>query len=117
MSRINGDAGSSRYRGPQLLLTSALIVTFILYPLVVWLTAAGTQLFMAAVMITVFRDVIRTRNVTVNVIFGSVADYLVLGVVLAMAYQLANTMGPGSVIASVVAEGTRAGPMSTSSCT
>jgi hypothetical protein len=79
------------------------------HPLVDWLTSVATQLFIAAVMATVFRDVIRTRKVTVDVIFGSVAVYLLLGVVMAMAYQLANTMDPGSVIASVTADATRPG--------
>ena len=76
------------------------------YQLLDWLTSMVTQLFFAVVMVTIFGDVLRARHVTPDVIFGSVAVYLLFGVVMAMVFQLLNTMDPGSVIASVSAEST-----------
>ena len=73
-------------------------------PVVEWLTSIVTQLFLLVVMGTVFWDVIKARKVTADVIFGSVAVYLLVGVVMAMVYQLINTIDPGTVIASVTAD-------------
>ena len=164
--QLSTATGANWYHGPYLLLTIALFLTVILYPLferflgphvqnalftllllsglraisahrwlfrilgaivlpvlvlnwitdnvasheiLDWLTAVVTQLFMAMVMVAVFWDVIRSRRVTVDVIFGSVAVYLLFGVVMAMALQLANAIDPGSVIAAVTAENTQQG--------
>ena len=78
--------------------------------LLTWASSAVTQLLLTVVMIQVFIDVLRSRRVTVDVIFGSVAVYLLFGVVMAMAYQFGNSISPGSIIESVPAESTLAGP-------
>jgi hypothetical protein len=75
-------------------------------PIIDWSASIITQLFLLVVMGTVFWDVIKTRKVTADVIFGSVAVYLIFGVVMAMIYQLINTIDPGTVIASVTADDT-----------
>ena len=62
-----------------------------------------TEIFLVIVMVTVFADVVSARRVTLDVIFGSVAVYLLFGVVMAMAYQFANSIAPGSVIESISA--------------
>jgi hypothetical protein len=78
--------------------------------LLTWLSSAVTQLLLAVVLVQVFIDVLRSRHVTVDVIFGSVAVYLLFGVVMAIAYQFGNSISPGSIIESVPAESTMGGP-------
>ncbi|MEO1201425.1 MAG: ion channel [Pseudomonadota bacterium] len=78
--------------------------------LLTWLSSAVTQLLLIAVMVQVFIDVLRSRRVTVDLIFGSVAVYLLFGVVMAIAYQFGNSLSPGSIIESVPAESTLGGP-------
>jgi len=66
-----------------------------------WLTALSTDAFLFAVLIAVFIDVIRSKRVTADTIFGAVAVYLMFGVVMALLFQFVNNVDPGSVIASV----------------
>ena len=66
-----------------------------------WLTVLSTDAFLFAVLIAVFIDVIRSKRVTADTIFGAVAVYLLFGVVMALMFQFVNNVDPGSVIASV----------------
>jgi hypothetical protein len=65
------------------------------------ITALSTDAFLISVLIAVFADVIRSKRVTADTIFGAVAVYLLFGVVMAMLFQFLNNVDPGSVIASV----------------
>ncbi len=65
------------------------------------ITTLSTDAFLFSVLIAVFADVIRSRRVTADTIFGAVAVYLLFGVVVAMLFQFLNNIDPGSVIASV----------------
>lgn len=66
-----------------------------------WITALSTDAFLFTVLIAVFVDVIRSKRVTADTIFGAVAVYLLFGVVMAMLFHFLNNINPGSVIASV----------------
>lgn len=61
----------------------------------------ATEVFFVAVMIAVFIRVIRSRTVTTDVIFGSIAVYLLFGFVMAMTYQLANGIDAGNIITGI----------------
>ncbi len=65
------------------------------------ITALSTDVFLFSVLIAVFADVIRSKHVTADTIFGAVAVYLLFGVIMALLFQVLNTIDPGSVIASV----------------
>ena len=43
----------------------------------------------------VFVRVIRSKRVTSNIVFGSVAVYLLFGVIMALTYQFINHTDPG----------------------
>jgi hypothetical protein len=66
-----------------------------------WLNSLSTDVFLITVLVTVFWDVIRSKRVTADTIFGAVAVYLLFGVVMAMLFHFLNNVNPGSVIASV----------------
>ena len=66
-----------------------------------WISSLSTNAFLFTVLVVVFADVIRSKRVTADTIFGAVAVYLLFGVVMAMLFQFMNNINPGSVIASV----------------
>ena len=66
-----------------------------------WISSFSTNAFLFTVLVVVFADVIRSKRVTADTIFGAVAVYLLFGVVMAMLFQFMNNINPGSVIASV----------------
>lgn len=71
------------------------------HPYLNWLTALATDTFLVTVLVVVFADIVMRKRVTADLIFGSVAVYLLFGVVVALIFHLINSIDPGSVIASV----------------
>ena len=65
------------------------------------LTTLSTNAFLFSVLVAVFADVIRSKRVTADTIFGAIAVYLLFGVIVAMMFQFLNNISPGSVVASV----------------
>ena len=65
------------------------------------ITTLSMDAFLIAVLIAVFADVIGSKHVTADTIFGAVAVYLLFGFVMALLFQVLNNLNPGSVIASV----------------
>jgi hypothetical protein len=61
----------------------------------------STDAFLFSVLVTVFADVVRSKRVTADTIFGAIAVYLLFGVIMAMLFHFLNNVGPGSVLASV----------------
>ena len=55
------------------------------------------------------KRIITAKEVVLDVVFGSVAVYLLFGIVMAMGFQLVDTLNPGTVIESVTAEVTGRG--------
>ena len=70
-------------------------------PFVDWLASLANSLFLFVVMIVVFADVVRSRTVTADTIFGAVAAYLLFGVTMALLFQFVNNVSPGSVVDSM----------------
>ena len=64
-------------------------------------TTLSTNAFLFSVLVAVFADVIRSKRVTADTIFGAIAVYLLFGVIVAMMFQFLNNISPGSVVASV----------------
>ena len=71
------------------------------HPYLNWLTALATDTFLVTVLVVVFADIVMSKRVTADLIFGSVAVYLLFGVVVALIFHLMNSVDPGSVIATV----------------
>ena len=65
------------------------------------ITTLAIDAFLLTVLVAVLTDVIRSKRVSADTIFGSVAVYLLFGFVMALIFQLLNNLNPGSVIASV----------------
>ena len=61
-----------------------------------------TSLFLCVVLVAVFVRVIRSPRVTMDIIFGSVAVYLLFGAVVAILFQVIDLVDPGAAL-----EGTR----------
>ena len=64
-------------------------------------TSLSNNAFLFSVLGAVFADVIRSKRVTADTIFGAIAVYLLFGVIVAMMFQFLNNIDPGSVVASV----------------
>lgn len=64
-------------------------------------TTIAVQLFLLAVMVVVFVNVVTSRRVTADAIFGSIAVYLLFGIVMAMTFQLVDALTPGAVISGM----------------
>jgi len=71
------------------------------HPYLNWLTALATDVFLVTVLVVIFADIVTSKRVTADLIFGSVAVYLLFGVVVALIFHLINSVDPGSVIASI----------------
>ena len=65
------------------------------------ITTLSNNAFLFSVLVAVFADVIRSKRVTADTIFGAIAVYLLFGVIVAMMFQFLNNIDPGSVVASV----------------
>lgn len=68
-------------------------------------TVTITMLFLLTTTIAIFASVITARRVTTDIIFGSVAVYLLAGVIVANLFQLLNNADPGNVVTNVTAAG------------
>jgi hypothetical protein len=68
-------------------------------------TAVVTMLFMGTTTIVIFASVIRAKKVTTDIIFGAVAVYLLVAVIVANLLQVLNYVEPGSVLTSVTEAG------------
>ena len=66
------------------------------------LALISTSLFLLVVLAAVFVQFIRASRVTMDIIFGSVAVYLLFGAVLAILFQVIDLVDPGAAL-----EGTR----------
>ena len=66
-----------------------------------WVGTLATNGFLFVVLVVVFADVVRSKRVTADTIFGAVAVYLLFGVAMALMFQFVNNVTPESVIASV----------------
>lgn len=64
-------------------------------------TAAITILFLATTTIAIFVTIISARRVTTDIIFGSVAIYLLTAVIVATLFQVMNNFDPGSVATGI----------------
>ena len=69
-------------------------------------TAVVTMLFMGTTTVAIFASIISAKKVTTDVIFGAVAVYLLVAVIVANLLHVLNYIEPGSVLTSV----TDAGP-------
>jgi hypothetical protein len=65
------------------------------------ITTLSNNALLFSVLVAVFADVIRSKRVTADTIFGAIAVYLLFGVIVAMMFQFLNNIDPGSVVASV----------------
>jgi hypothetical protein len=98
-------------RSPQLfrvmlvLLVPILLANWTVHPadhpqLSLFMSAAILLVMLVAVGV-IFKDVITARRISADIIFGSIAIYLLMGVLWALAYALLNDITPGMVIESV----------------
>lgn len=68
-------------------------------------TAIITMLFMATTTVAIFASIIFAKKVTADIIFGAIAVYLLVAVIVANLLQLMNYIEPGSVVTSVASSG------------
>ena len=76
----------------------------------------GVLAVMLAAVGVMFRHIITARRISQDIIFGSIAIYLLAGVLWALSYDLTNQLMPGMVIDSVgemsaVEDGCRGDPL------
>jgi len=64
-------------------------------------TATITMLFLLTTTIAILASIIMARRVTADVIFGAVAVYMLVGVIVAILFQLLHDIEPGSVISNL----------------
>ena len=60
------------------------------------LVEGAFSLFYAFTTIAVFAEVVRTKDITADAIFGAVCVYLLTGVTFGTVYDLIETLNPGS---------------------
>ncbi len=61
----------------------------------------ATMTLFVVTLWAILTNIVNAKKVTADVIFGSIAAYLLFGVVMALAFQFLNTLDPGNVISSV----------------
>jgi hypothetical protein len=64
-------------------------------------TASVTMLFLLATTIAIFANVIAAKRVTTDIIFGAVAVYMLIGVIVAIFFQLLQDADPGTVVTNI----------------
>lgn len=72
-----------------------------------WLTTTSmfsSVAFFAITLGAILASILGAKEVTTDVIFGSIAAYLLFGVVLALCYHAVNVLDPGNAI-STISEG------------
>lgn len=104
------------FRGMVVLLVPTLAVNWIAYSkpdsVLEGIALLAAILFFSITLVAVFRHIVTSRRVTADVIFGSIAVYLLFGIVLALAYAVVNTLDPGNAISSVTPTTPRRGEFS-----
>ncbi|MDJ0700366.1 MAG: potassium channel family protein [Woeseiaceae bacterium] len=71
------------------------------FPYLDGLGHVATMTFFVVTLGAILANIVNAKRVTADVIFGSIAAYLLFGVVMALAFQFLNTLDPGNVISSV----------------
>jgi hypothetical protein len=71
------------------------------YPALSILASSAILLILFAATAAILKNIITTRRVNQDIIFGSVAVYLLFGMFWALAFELLNEIMPGTVIPSV----------------
>jgi voltage-gated potassium channel len=97
-----------------LLLTAPLIISTWLmeptqYRALSGLSTAVTMLFFLITAISVFAHIVTRRRITADVIYGSIAIYLLVGIIAALGYQMLNNAYPGSVLEAITGPEVRGG--------
>jgi len=64
-------------------------------------TLAVTMLFFAATTIAIFASIINAKEVTTDIIFGAVAVYMLVGVIVANLFQWLHNIDPGGTVTNI----------------
>ena len=72
------------------------------------LALIATSLFLFVALVAVFVQVIKSSSVTLDIIFGAVAVYLLFGAVVAILFQVIHLVDPGSSLEGMRRAGTAA---------
>lgn len=73
-------------------------------------TATATMMFFATTTVAIFVSIINAKKVTTDIIFGAVAVYMLVGVIVAILFQLLHNFDPGSAITNIDSLGQDAFP-------
>ena len=65
------------------------------------LTSSMIMLFLLTTTISILASIIAAQRVTTDVIFGAVAVYMLVGVIVAVLFQLLHDIGSGGVITNI----------------
>jgi hypothetical protein len=68
------------------------------------------MLFFATTTVAIFASIIKAKTVTTDIIFGAVAIYMLVGVIVANLFQLLHNIDPGSAVTNIDAMGHDAFP-------
>jgi len=68
-------------------------------------TSLVTILFLATTTIAIFAGIIKATKVTADIIFGAVAVYMLVGVIVAILFLLLHDIEPGSAVTNINAVG------------
>jgi len=68
-------------------------------------TFVVTMLFFATTTIAIFTSIIKAEKVTTDIIFGAVAVYMLVGVIVTNLFQLLHNVDPGSAVSNIDALG------------
>ena len=106
LSALYTVSGTPRlFRMLLVLLIPALVANWTLnpgdYPALTILASSAVLLVLIVAIAVILKHVITARRVSEDIIFGSVAVYLLLGVLWALAFELLNGVMPGMVIRTV----------------
>jgi hypothetical protein len=93
------------FRILAVLLLPMLVATWALendtQPVLSGLSAIATMAYLCVTLATVFIHVIIAQRVDANMIFGSVAVYLLMGIIMALMLLFLHNTNPGSVLGSL----------------
>jgi hypothetical protein len=65
------------------------------------IAAIATMLFLIITMLALLVHVIQAKRVNANVIYGSIAVYLLVGIIVALCFLFLHNLDPGSVVKSL----------------
>lgn len=68
-------------------------------------TSTVTMLFFATTTVAIFASIIKAKKVTTDIIFGAVAVYMLVGVIVANLFHLLHNVDPGSAVSNIDALG------------